>query len=125
MGRTEPIDPRLLGQELGLVPLDEAAGDDHPAALSVVLEPHGVLDLGHRLGLGGLEEAAGVNDDRVRRRRVRRDRQSILGQQAEHPLAVDEVLGAAEADEGDGLDRLVGRFFDLLLFGCSCGHGDV
>ena len=37
---------------------------------------------------------------------VGRDGQAVLGEQAEHPLAVDEVLRAAEADEGDGFDVL-------------------
>jgi hypothetical protein len=102
----EAIDARRVVQELRLVPLHETAGDDNPLALSRRLQLDGLADLLERFVLRRLEEAAGVDDDRVGAAGVGRDRQPVLGEEAEHPLAVDEVLRTAEADERDGTDRL-------------------
>jgi hypothetical protein len=47
-----------------------------------------------------LDETAGIYDDDIRAVRVRCQREPILRELAEHPLAVHCVFGAAEADEG-------------------------
>ena len=54
------------------------------------------------LFFGGLNERTGVDDDDFGVVRGFRDRVSILFQQAQHDLGVDQVLGAAEAHEIDG-----------------------
>ena len=40
----QAIDARFVGQEFGLVPLNQATGDDHPLALSVVFELHRIAN---------------------------------------------------------------------------------
>ena len=55
-----------------------------------------------RLGPGPLDEAAGVDDDEIGPVRLADQLVAVELQQAEHPLAIDEVLRAAEADEGVG-----------------------
>ena len=49
-----------------------------------------------------LDEAAGVDDDEIGPVGLVHQLVAVELQQAEHPLAVDEVLRAAEADEGVG-----------------------
>ena len=48
-----------------------------------------------------VDEPAGIDDHQVGRLRVRDERVAVLGQQPEHPLGIDQVLGAAQADERD------------------------
>ncbi len=124
------INPGRPFEHLRPVALDEAAGDHDAFDLALLFELDGFLDDAERFLLGGLEEAAGVDDDgvgggdasaggaevllRARQGQIivllilddlRRNRhQPIGGQQPEHLLGVHEVLGAAEGDEGDGLD---------------------
>ena len=90
-----------------LLPLGQAAGDDHAAELALALELEHLVDRGERLVPGRLDEAAGVDDDEVGALRLVDQLVAVELQQAEHPLAVDEVLRAAEADEGVG--AFVGR----------------
>ena len=61
-----------------------------------------------RLLLGRVDEAAGIDDDDVRRVEIVRDLDlGFLAQLAEHDLAVDEILRAAEGDHPHAADRLV------------------
>jgi hypothetical protein len=58
--------------------------------------------------LGGVDEAAGVNDDDLGIFGARGEFGSVVVEQAHHDLGVDEVFGAAEGDEAyfrAGLDR--------------------
>ena len=73
-----------------------AAGDDH---LAVLLQR--LADGGERFGLGAVEKAAGVDDDRVRALVVSADLIAFRAQPGEDALAIDQRLGAAERDEGD------------------------
>ena len=58
------------------------------------------------LGLGAVEEAAGVDDHRVGAGVVGRDGVALGAQAGQDALAVDQGLGAAEADHADpGLAR--------------------
>ncbi len=95
------VDPGEFPLQPGPVPFHVTAGGDDPLPRVLAFQPE---DLGQgRFGLlaGRSDETAGVDDDRV----------GLLGpagegiagrfERAEHDLAVDEVLGAAEADEGD------------------------
>jgi hypothetical protein len=87
--------------EVGPVALGKAAGDDHGLEPTLALELDHGLDRVHRLLLGGGEEAAGVDDDDVRLLVVGAEVESPLGQVSQEDLAVHEVLGAPERDEGD------------------------
>ncbi len=100
----EAVDFRDVLQQLGLVALHEAAGDDHPLATAGLLEAYGMADLGQALLAAGFEEAAGVDDDGVGLGLVGGDGQPVAGEQAEHAFGVDQIFSAAEADEGDGTD---------------------
>ena len=71
-----------------------------PRSLPLPLELEHLVDGGERLLPGRLDEAAGVDDGEVGARRVVDQLVAVELQHAQHPLAVDEVLGAAEADEG-------------------------
>ena len=74
----------------------EAAGHDHAAVLRERLAD-GVERLVHRV----VDEAAGIDDDEVRRFVVRRDVVALGAQLREDALGVHERLGAAEAHEAD------------------------
>ena len=71
-----------------------------PRSSPRALQLEHLVDRGERLRAGRLDEAAGVDDGEVGPLRVVHQLVAVELQQAEHPLAVDEVLGAAEADEG-------------------------
>ena len=97
----EVIDLGQVRRELFRVALREAAGDDELLARARVFVAGHLEDGVDRLLLGLVDEAAGVDDDHrcvfgVRHVTVAR----ALGD-AEHDLAVDAVLRAAEADEVD------------------------
>ena len=99
----------LLQEHLAL-PLGQAPGDDHPLDLPGLLAVEHLADHAQRLLPGRVDEPTGVDDDQVGRLGVGHQGVPILGQQPEHPLGVDQVLRAAEADEGEGAfeDRWVG-----------------
>ncbi len=83
------------------VALDEAAGDDDAACFAAVL----LLVLDHLedgvdgLLLGGVDEAAGIDDDDLGVFGAGGELGSVAMEQAHHDLGVDEVFGAAEGDE--------------------------
>ena len=90
----------FLQQHL-LLPLGQAAGDDDPLDRPRPLPLEHLADRGQRLLARGVDEAAGVDDHQVGVLRVGDQDVAVLRQEAEHPLGVDEVLGTAEADEGE------------------------
>jgi hypothetical protein len=100
----QPIDPRCIRQEFGLMALDQASRHDHPLALPRILEFNRVANLGKRFSLGGFEKPASIDYNRIRLCGIGRDGQPILSEQPKHSLAVHEVLGTAKADEGDGFN---------------------
>ncbi len=77
----------------------EAAGDDDAAQFAAAFQFEHFVDRGERLCPGGLDETARVDDGEVGAARVVHQFVTIELQQAEHPLAVDEVLRTAEADK--------------------------
>ena len=79
-----------------------AAGDDHAAVLG-----DGLTDRGEALFLGGIEEAAGVDQHHVGAGIVLGKGIAVGAQAGEDALGIDQRLGAAEADHADGL--LVGE----------------
>ena len=100
----EAVDARGLGEQLCLVTLYQATGDDYPPATAGLFQVDRLLNLAKRFGPGLLKKPAGVDDDSVRFPGVGSDGQSVLCQKSQHSLAVNQVLGAAEAYERDGLD---------------------
>ena len=99
------------------VALDEAAGDDDTLGLSAVL----LLVLDHLedgvdgLLLGGVDEAAGVDDDDLGVFGSGREFGTVVMEQAHHDLGVDEVFGAAERDEAYlGAGGCSGLVFDCF-----------
>src|SRR5262245_3847173 len=98
LGTGDGQDRRVGGTDLiGIAA--HAAGDDHPAVLGDRL-----ADRLERLALGRIEKAAGVDDDRISPLVIGGKAVSFGRQPAQDALAVDERLGAAEADDSDGWD---------------------
>ena len=73
-----------------------------PAHAAVAFALEHFLDDRTRFLPGGVDEPAGVDDDQVGVLPLRHQREPILRQEPEHPLGIDQVLGAAQADEGQG-----------------------
>jgi hypothetical protein len=78
-----------------------AAGYDHPARGVGRFEGESVAYRFVGLVLGRPQETAGVEENDVGLARVFDEPVSGLAEIAGHHLAVDEVLSAAERDEGD------------------------
>jgi hypothetical protein len=76
--------------------LAHAAGDDHAPVLGDRL-----ADRGEALLLGGIEEAAGVDQHHVRFVIVRGEPVAVGAQLGEDSLGIDQRLGAAERDHAD------------------------
>ena len=75
----------------------EAAGDDHPSVLGQRL-----ADRLEAFGLGAVQKAAGVDDDRLRAAIVGADGITLGPQARQDALAVDQGFRTAEADHADG-----------------------
>lgn len=88
----------LLQEHLALA-FGQATRDDHPFEPTLSLAVEHLADHAERLLAGRVDETAGVDDHQVGRVRVGNQSISVLGQQAEHPLGVDQVLGTTQADE--------------------------
>ncbi len=93
-----PGDGEDAGVRLPDAPLlhAHAAGDDDAAVLG-----HGLADGLQAFGLGGVEEAAGVDHHHVGARVVGRDQIAFRAQLGEDAFRIDERLGAAQRDEAD------------------------
>ena len=89
--------------DLVAVALDEAAGDDEllGAASVGLLVLHHLEDGVDGLLLGGVDEAAGVDDEDLGVFGVGGELAAGGVEEAHHDLGVDEVFGAAEGDEAD------------------------
>jgi len=98
----QPINPRRIRQQLRLVPLHQATRDHHPLALSIFLQLDRLPDFRQRFGFRRFQKSAGIDNDGIRIRRIRRDGQPIISEQPQHPFAVHQVLGTTEADKSDG-----------------------
>ena len=85
--------------QLVAVPLGEAAGDDQPRAVAVALVLRHLEDRVDRFLLGRVDERARVDDEHLGVAGVGGDLVPRVAREAEHHLAVDEVLRAAEGDE--------------------------
>ena len=98
-GAHDAVHLRQLLQDLLLVALGQAAGDQdlaHPALGLLLAHGQNVVN---GLALGGVDEAAGVDDHQLHVLRLRAELPARLGHQVHHLLAVHLVLGAAQGDE--------------------------
>ena len=100
------VDLRAFFQQ-GLLTLDQAAGDQHSA--DAPLEPDHFPDRIERLLPGTLQEATRVDDHEIGPVRLGNHFITVQTQQAEHPLAIDQVLRTAEADNRVGAFAIVLR----------------
>ena len=87
--------------QLLAVALGEAAGDDQARAAPIPLLLGHFEDRVDRFLLGVVDERAGVHDDHVGLRWRGRDLVARLLREAQHHLAVDEILGAPQRDKTD------------------------
>ena len=85
--------------DLVAVALDEASGNDELLSLAAGLKTGHLEDGIDRLLFGRIDEGAGVDDQHVGGFGIADDARAGVVEQAHHDFAVDEVLGAAEADE--------------------------
>ncbi len=90
---------RHVVEELLSVALAEAARDDEAAAAAGLLVVRHVEDRRDRLLLRGLNERARIDDEDIRLRRVRRELDAVLPQDAEHHFRIDEILGTTKTDK--------------------------
>ncbi len=96
------IDAGHFGEEVVLLAFGETAGDDDGTDAALLFQCQHLADDAERFLPSRFDEAAGVDDDDVGAVGVRREHEAVLGELAEHALGIDEVLRAAEADEGVG-----------------------
>ena len=115
--------------DLIAIALNQASGDDDPARFAACLVLHHLEDGVDRLLFGGIDEAAGVDDDNFRVFRVGGQLGTVVVQQTHHHFGVDQVLGAAERDEAHlrfsrggngGFEN--GRRHPSILLGCARFH---
>jgi hypothetical protein len=93
------IDVGPLDEQRFLLPLGQAAGDNDAAKLAAALELEHFVDGAERLLPGRFNEAAGVHHGKVGVGGTVNKLIAVELQHAKHPLAVDEILRAAEADK--------------------------
>ena len=80
--------------------LGQAATDDHATNLALPLEFKHLVDGGERLGTSLFDEAASVDDDEIGFVGLADQLVTVELQQSEHPLAVDRILRAPQANKG-------------------------
>src|SRR5262249_37337490 len=97
------IDFGNFNQQLVLLAFGQAARHDDRAESALAFEVEHLANDGEGFLPGRLYETARIDDDNIRPIRLRGQGVPILSALAQHALAVHEVLGAAEADEGEGL----------------------
>ena len=110
------IDFRNFREQVVLLALGQAAGDDDCTDAPLFLERQHLANDAKRFLARGLDEAARVDHNDVGAVGIRHQRVAILCQPAEHALGIDEVFGTAEADEGIGSLRSIHR---RSGFGCQ------
>ncbi len=106
-GAHNGVDFRNVFANLVAEALDEASGDDEFLRLASGLVRGHLEDGIDRFLLGAFDERAGVDDDHVGVFGAAGEFGAGAGEQAHHDFAVDEVFGAAQADEAHLLRAFV------------------
>ena len=97
------VDPGTVVEQLLLLPLGQAAGDDHAADLALLASARSISSI----AANDSSRARSMNPQVLTTTKSApvgswHQLVAVQLQQTQHPLAVDEVLGTAEADEGVG-----------------------
>ena len=92
------------------IALDQASGDDQLLRFSMGLVASHLEDGVDRFLFGRVDEGAGIDDQHVGSGGIVGDARAGVVEQAHHDFAVDEVLGATEADESDPQGFVVNGF---------------
>ena len=100
-GAEEQVDLGQRFDELRFVAFDHAADGDDGLTPSDALESRRFDHRVYRFFLGGVDEAAGVDDDEVGVIELRRMLGGVVGQLREIALAIDRVLVATERDDSN------------------------
>jgi hypothetical protein len=100
-GAEKQVDFRQMLEQLLLVALDHTADGDDGLTRAILLEAAGLDQCVDRLLLGGINEAARVDDDDLSGREVTDGLGAASDQSREVALAVDGILVAAQGDEAD------------------------
>src|SRR6185436_15772913 len=100
-GAEDAVDFRHLLEDVATVALSEAAGDDERAAGALLLQLRELQDRVDRFFARAVDEGAGVDDEALGIFGALGQRESSLGQHAEHQLGIDLVLRAAEGRQVD------------------------
>ena len=79
--------------------LNQTTRDHYALAAAACFHLNGFPNRLKGLGLGSLKKAAGIDHNRIGLGRIRCNREPVLGEKAEHPLAIHKILGATEAHE--------------------------
>lgn len=109
-GAEEEIDLGEMIEELLLVTLDHAPDGHHGLTRPVFLETSRLDQRIDGLFLRGIDEAAGIDDDDLRRREVADGLGAPSDEARKVALAIDSVLVAAQSDEADShSEKLVAR----------------
>ena len=102
-GADDRVDLGDVAANLVAVALDQASGDDEALGFAAIfaLVPGHLEDGVDGLLLGGVDEAAGVDDEDLGVLGAGSELAAGAVKQAHHDFGVDQVLGAAEGDEAD------------------------
>ena len=106
------IDPGNLIQDDLALPLGHAASHDHRPHSAQFLEREHFANHPQRFLPSWFDEAASVDDNDICAVGIRLKCIAVLGKLAQHPLGVNSVLRASQADERER--------FRGLCFGCIC-----
>ena len=88
---------QVLAKSLG-----QATGHDHTLGLPVVVSQRRGLEDGiHAFLLGGFDERAGVDDDRIGLAGIVGDFDAVAQEGAEHDFGVHQILGATQRDHAN------------------------
>jgi hypothetical protein len=98
-GAHDAVDFRQLLQNVRLIALTQAAGDQDLPDLPLLLQLGGGQNGVDGLAFGAVDEAAGVDDHHVAAGAVLLDGDARLQAQGHHLLGVDPVLVAAQGYE--------------------------
>jgi len=101
VGTEDEINLRDFLSDICPVAFGEAPRDDELLAVPVAFHLRHLEDRVDRFLFGGIDEAAGIDDENVGFLFVESDGVSLPGERSQHHFAVDEIFGASKADKAD------------------------